>query len=126
MMKKLFQLLFIVTIVFAFSSCAILFNGTKQRVSIISQTDGGKIYVDGLPVGTNNASVKLQRKQDHIIEVKKDGCKPQYVPLDKEFQIGWSLVYLFVNPLGIIVDAPTGAWYGFSKTHVVVPECDCP
>jgi len=62
---------------------------------------------------------------NHIIEVKKEGCKSQLVSLDKEFQIGWIFLYIFVNPFAIITDASTGAWNGFDKSTVIVPECSC-
>jgi len=124
-MKKVFKVFFVSIIAISLSSCAVMFNGTSKRVSIISQTEGGEIYVNGLRVGTDNASVKLKRKRNHIIEVKKEGCKSQLVSLDKEFQIGWIFLYIFVNPFAIITDASTGAWNGFDKSTVIVPECSC-
>ncbi len=124
-MKRIISVFLTVAFVLSLSSCAAIFNGSKKRVNITSSTPESKIYVDGILVGTDNASVKLKRKQDHSIVVKKDGCKSQIVSLDKEFQIGWVFLYLFVNPFAIITDAPTGAWFGFDKSQVVVPELDC-
>ncbi len=124
-MNKIISLFLTVVFVLSLSSCAAIFNGSKKRINITSNTPDSKIYVDGELVGTETASVKLRRKSDHSITVKKDGCKSQTIPLDKEFQIGWALLYIFVNPLAIITDAPTGAWYGFDKNQVVVPELDC-
>ncbi|MEI6752472.1 MAG: PEGA domain-containing protein [Paludibacter sp.] len=124
-MKRITSKLLIVAFVLSMSSCAVLFNGSSKRISITSNTPEGKIYVDGNLVGTGTASVKLKRKEDHTIIVKKDGCKSQTIPLDKEFQIGWVALYLFVNPFAIITDAPTGAWFGFNKSQVIVPELEC-
>jgi hypothetical protein len=99
-----------------------LFQGTRERVNIVSQTPDSKIYVDGNYAGTGTTSIKLKRKEDHIIVAKKDGYKSQTIPLDKQFQIGWVLLYVFVNPFAIITDAPTGAWNGFDRSHVIIPE----
>ncbi|MDR1680257.1 MAG: hypothetical protein LBS12_00510 [Prevotellaceae bacterium] len=88
-------------------------------------TPNSEIYVDGLFVGTEKASVKLKRRHDHLITVKKAGCKQQMVPLDKKFQVEWVLLYMFVNVFAVATDAPTGAWYGFERSQIVVPENDC-
>ncbi len=124
-MNKIISLFLTAVFIFSLSSCAIMFNGSKKRVNITSNTPASKIYVDGELVGTETATVKLKRKQDHTIVVKKEGCKSQTVALDKEFQLGWVFLYLFVNPFALITDAPSGAWYGFDKSQVVVPELDC-
>jgi hypothetical protein len=123
-MKTTFNLFLTVMLVLSLSSCAVLFQGTKERVNIISETTDAKIYVDGNYVGTGTTSVKLKRKEDHIIVAQKDGYKSKTIPLDKQFQVGWVFLYVFVNPFAIITDAPTGAWYGFDKSQVVVPELE--
>lgn len=124
-MKKVISIVLSIAFILSMNSCALLFNGTNKRVNITTNTPDGKIYVDGSLAGTESATVKLKRKQDHLIVVKKDGCKSHTVALDKKFQIGWVLLYLFVNPFALITDAPTGAWYGFDHSQVVVPELDC-
>jgi len=124
-MKKIISLFMTVVFILSLNSCAVMFNGSKKSVNITSSTPASKIYVDGQLVGTETATVKLKRKQDHTIIVKKEGCKSQTVPLEKEFQIGWVFLYILLNPLAVITDAPSGAWYGFDKSHVVVPELDC-
>ncbi|MDR0415346.1 MAG: hypothetical protein LBH84_08045 [Prevotellaceae bacterium] len=124
-MKKVITILPIMAMLMSLSSCAIMFNGSKKKVNIITQNPGSEIFVDGQRVGTETASVKLQRKRDHLIVVKKDGCKSATVPLDREFQMGWVFLYLFVNPFAVITDAPSGAWYGFDQNQVLVPELSC-
>jgi hypothetical protein len=124
-MKKIITIIGSVAFLMTVSSCALMFNGTKKRVTIISDTPHSEIYVDGRLAGTENVSIKLKRKEDHIITAKKVGCKPQTVALDKELQMGWIAFYLFINPFALITDAPTGAWYGFERSTVVVPELNC-
>ncbi|MDR2292469.1 MAG: PEGA domain-containing protein [Prevotellaceae bacterium] len=124
-MKKALTIVMTIAFILSLNSCAIMFQGSNKRVHITTQTSGSKIYVDGIFVGNETATVKLKRKSDHTIIVKKDGCKSQTIPLDKEFQAGWIALYLFVNPFAIITDAATGAWNGFDKSQVVVPELEC-
>ncbi|MDR2361120.1 MAG: hypothetical protein LBD91_00105 [Prevotellaceae bacterium] len=124
-MRKVCSIVMTIAFIVSLSSCAVMFQGTKKRVGIITQTPESKIYVDGIFVGTETASVRLKRKSDHTIIVEKDGCKSQTVPLDREFEWGWLFLYLFVNPLAVITDGPTGAWNGFDKNQVIVPELRC-
>jgi hypothetical protein len=124
-MKKVLSIVMTIAVIVSLNSCAVMFQGSDKRVNITTQTPESKIYVDGIFVGTETATVKLKRKSDHTIIVKKDGCKSQTIPLDKEFQAGWIAFYLFINPFAIITDAATGAWNGFDKSHVIVPELEC-
>jgi len=106
-------------VVFLFSSCAILFNGQKQSVSIHSFTPDSRIYINGEFAGKEAVKLKLKRKDDHIIHVKKDGYKTERQEIISEAQIGWIIFDAIFNWFAFIIDAPTGAWNSFEKTYYV-------
>ena len=111
--------------VLTLNSCALLFNGTKQDVSIKSMTPGAKIYVNGNLERTESVSLKLRRKDNHTIMVKKDLCKTETVQINSDLQVGWLIFDVFFNLPAILVDAPTGAWKSFDKTNITADlECE--
>ena len=44
------------------ASCATLFNGTSQRVEVVSEPPGATVYVDGAEVGITPTEVVLSRR----------------------------------------------------------------
>lgn len=106
------------------SSCALIFNGTKQGVTIRSMTDDSRIYVDGDYLGTNLVNVKLRRKDNHTVIVKKEGCKTETVHIDSNVQAGWVVFDALFNWFAFLTDPTTGAWKSFDKTRITVDlEC---
>ena len=122
-MKKL-KLVLVVIIAISLNSCAIMFNGVRQDVSIKSMTPDAKIYVDGNLEGTDAVSVKLRRKDNHTIMVKKENCKTQTVQIDSNVQAGWIVFDALFNWFAFLTDAPTGAWKGFDRTKITI-ELEC-
>lgn len=102
------------------SSCAVMFQGSKKEVSIKSMTPDASIYVDGDLKGTDAVSLKLARKNNHTVMVKKAGFDTQTVQIEKHTQAGWVIFDIFVNLLALPVDAITGAWNGFDKDKITV------
>jgi|AntAceMinimDraft_17_1070374.scaffolds.fasta_scaffold50026_1 hypothetical protein len=121
---KILKLGLIVIIAISLNSCAIMFNGVKQNVSVTSMTSGSKIYIDGNLEGTDAVSVKLRRKDNHTVIVKKDGCETKTVQIDTNVQAGWIVFDALFNWFAFLTDAPTGAWKGFDKTKITV-DLDC-
>ena len=110
--------------ILSFSSCALLFNGTTQAVSINSMTSGSKIYVNGNYEGDESIRVKLKRKDNHTVMVKKENCNTQTVNIGTDVQVGWIVFNALFNWFAFLTDAPTGAWNSFDKTNITV-ELDC-
>jgi hypothetical protein len=123
-MKKLLSLMLVATIIISLNSCALIFNGTKQNVSVKSMTPNSKIYIDGDLAGTDAVSKKLSRKNNHTIMIKKSECRTETVMIDSEVQAGWIIFDALFNWCAFLTDAPTGAWKSFDKTNVTV-ELDC-
>jgi len=108
----------------SFSSCALLFNGTKQSVSISSTTPGAKIYVNGNYEGDEFVKMKLKRKNNHTVMVKKEKCDTRTVNIETDVQVGWVVFAALFNWFAFLTDAPTGAWNSFDRTSISV-ELDC-
>jgi len=124
-MKKVKAIALGLIFTLCFSSCALMFNGTKKKVTIQSMTPEAKIYIDGDYIGKDFVSQKLKRKEDHTIMIKKDGCQTKNITIDSEIQVGWIIFDFLFNWFAFITDAPTGAWKGFDKSKYVIElECD--
>lgn len=120
-MKKNFKLLLItISTATMFSSCATVFQGSKKDVTIRSMTSGADIYVNGEKKATDALTIKLKRKTNHTIVVKKEGYETKTVDINKHTQAGWIVWGILINIPGMIVDAITGAWNGFDKDNVTV------
>lgn len=57
------------------SSCATLINGSTDTVTIVSEEENSKIFVNGQFRGWNDAIVELERGEVHHIVVSKEGCE---------------------------------------------------
>lgn len=124
MIKVICSCLLLFLILSVLSSCAWLFNGVKQPISIKSMTPDSKIYVDGNYEGSDCVSVKLKRNNNHSIIVKKDGYQTEAINLGTHTQIGW-MIYdvlsgLCGNCISLPLDALTGSWKALDKTNIVV------
>jgi hypothetical protein len=111
--------------VFTLSSCAVMFNGSRKDVTVKSVTPNATIYIDGEEKGTDAVTEKLERKSNHTVLVKKEGCESKTVEIKKHVQVGWIVFDALFNWFAFATDAPTGAWNGFEKDHYSV-ELKCP
>lgn len=118
-MKKVLLTGLIATVLLT-SSCAIMFQGSKKDVAVKSMTPGASIYVNGNLEGTDAVSLRLSRKTNHTVMVKKEGFETKTVDIRKHTQVGWVLFDIFVNILALPVDAITGAWNTFDKDMITV------
>lgn len=106
------------------SSCAVMFQGSKKDVTIKSLTQNATITVDGEECGKDACTVRLERKSNHTVIVKKDDCDTKTVEIKKHTQVGWIIFDALFNWFAFATDAPTGAWDTFDKDHITV-ELQC-
>ncbi|MCA6071535.1 MAG: PEGA domain-containing protein [Endomicrobium sp.] len=104
----------------AMASRALIFNGTKQNVSVKSMTPYGKIYVDGNYVGADAASVALTRGDNHTVIVKKEDYNTETVDIKSGVQAGWVVFDALLNWFVFFMDPTTGAWCGLDRTNIAV------
>lgn len=119
-MKQIITTLTLLGVLLTQTSCAVMFNGSKQDIIIRSMTPESQIYVDGQKVGEDAVNVKLARKSNHVVMVKKEGYETETVNLEKHLEWGWIVVDGLLNWFGFLTDAPTGAWNSFENDNVVV------
>lgn len=109
------------------AGCAAMFNGATQVVSIRSNMDDAKLYVNEEYIGKGNGVTTFKKKKKYEIVARKEGCEETRVIPTKSFDattllgilIDWGIISI------LIVDGlATGAWAQFDQTNFVVdPRC---
>lgn len=104
-----------------------MFNGTTQTVSVRSNIDDAKLYVNEGYIGKGNGVTTFKKKKNYTITARKEGCQDVNIIPTKSFDattllgilIDWGLISILV-----IDGAATGAWKQFDQTsYVVDPQC---
>jgi diacylglycerol kinase family enzyme len=54
-------------VLFTFTGCGLIFDGTKEEVTIQSDPPGATVRVDGQPRGKTPMTVKIQKDTNHTI-----------------------------------------------------------
>jgi hypothetical protein len=125
-MSRIINLLVIASLL-NLASCAAMFSGTRDNISIRSNEEGSTIYMNEMYLGKNNAFTTIPKKGAYSIRVSKKGCADKTVPITRSFDpitllgalIDWGLVSI------LIVDGvATGAIHKADQTTFVIdPEC---
>ncbi len=130
---KYLQLLIVLTVAAAFSSCATVLTGTTQRVTIDSTPPGASIIVDGYMMGTTPARLRLDRDFNAIIDNGKDislelnGYYPEGYFLAVDIEPTTILNVFF--PFGFALDAVSGAMMKYENDYYnfkLIPLEDSP
>lgn len=95
------------------TSCATLFTGTKQKVSIDSNPQGAEVIIDGQRLGVTPAKIKVDRELEALLY----GGKEIQFQLEGYRNLGYELdsklntvsILNFFNPLFWGIDIVTGA-----------------
>ena len=118
-LSKTIALLFIALfIAISFSGCATLFANKSPQVSIGSDPDGAKVYVNGSYMGVSPVRVRLKNTRDYTIEFRKDGYQPRTYFLDKHLGGGWLVLDILTGFWPI--DLATGNWFLLDSHNVRV------
>ena len=132
-MKRLLPLIILAVMALSFSSCATLFTGTTQSVTIDSQPQGANIVIDGQLVGTTPARVRLDRDLNAIfddgkyIRLEKEGYIPDGYILGADIE-PFSVLNMF-NVFFWAVDGATGALMRYDSDYynfLLVPYASNP
>jgi len=111
-MRKVITISILAALVFS-TSCATLFTGTRQKVTIDSNPQGAKVIIDGQKVGVTPANVRVDRELDALLEGGKEirlemlGYRESGYELDAELNA--VSIFNFFNPLFWGIDIVTGA-----------------
>ena len=104
-----------------------MFHGATQMVSIRSNVDDAKLYVNEAYVGKGSGVATFHKNKNYKIVARKEGCSDGTAIATKSFDaitllgilIDWGIISIL-----IIDGACTGAWAQFDQTsYVVDPQC---
>ncbi len=89
-------------------SCATIFTGTKDTITINSQPQGANVQIGGIDKGTTPCTISVKRSSTSpTISLKKEGYQPRIFELEQSFNLV-SIINLG-NLIGWGIDAMTGA-----------------
>lgn len=105
-----------------FSSCGVMFGGSKYRGSIIvNEHSDAEIYSNGEKLGVGKVEKLFPRNQTLNIELRKDGCDNYVKNFSNTFRTGNFILSLFSwGLIGAMIDLGTGA--SFKPDHNHYPE----
>jgi len=113
-MKTLNFLIFCMMLI-AFTSCAILFSGTKTNVKVDGTPPNASVYYNGNYEGTAPCQVKVNKKAlkdgNAKIQVKAENHIDSEVTLTRKLKTGAMIGNFITFPVGHIIDFVTGAIY---------------
>jgi len=109
------------------AGCATMFHGSTQMVSIRSNVDDAKLYVNEAYIGKGSGVATFRKNKRYTIVARKEGCSDGVALPTKSFDaitllgilIDWGIISIL-----IIDGACTGAWTQFDQeSYVVDPQC---
>lgn len=100
------------------SSCATLFKGTTEEVSVNSDPQRAQIFINGNLMGETPITLKLESKKTYLIEFKKEGYKTKTYNITNHVGAGWIILDVLAGLIPVVVDAATGAWYHLDQKNV--------
>ncbi|WP_316743831.1 PEGA domain-containing protein [Pedobacter antarcticus] len=107
-MKKILHYSLIAVIAVSSTSCATIFTGTRQNITINSTQPETEVFVNNAYKGKTPAKFKVNKKgKDEVITLKKEGFVSQELKPQKAFN-AIAILNLF-NPLAWAIDLLTGA-----------------
>ncbi|MDV4043684.1 hypothetical protein CMT37_12755 [Elizabethkingia anophelis] len=107
-MKQISTLLCLSILTFSVTSCATVFTGTTDSITVTSKPDRAIVYDRGLEKCTTPCTFKMGRSlSDKTIEIRKEGYETKTIGLDRKFN-AVSIINLF-GLIGWGVDAATGS-----------------
>lgn len=110
----------IVGLLLALSGCATLFAEKKPEVSLGSDPQGAKVYVNGDLVGQTPVKIRLAANKDYTIEFRKDAYQTKTYMLGKQVGGGWIVLDILAGFWPIVIDLATGNWYELDTNNVKV------
>ena len=128
MHNRLIKISIIIFTVFLLNSCATMFYGTSQKVSLTSTPAGADVYINGLATNKQTpCEVSIKRKvkptehngkNQYNYVLKKNGYQDYLVTDNAKFNYV-SLLDIYWLGLPYILDGPDGAIWKYEKTQNV-------
>ena len=102
------------------SGCATIVKGTTQVIPVSSDPTGARVTVDNSPAGTTPTTVTLNRKQNHMVVIEKEGFAPESIAVTKSMGGAVAGNIIAGGFIGWGVDAMTGAQYNLAPNTISV------
>ncbi|MCJ7680004.1 MAG: PEGA domain-containing protein [Candidatus Aminicenantes bacterium] len=118
--KTVFNLTVVLTLALVLSGCATIFKGEYTDVSVKSEPDGARVFINGDYYGQTPLRLELKTNQSYTIEFKRDGYKTQVRHIKNEIGVGWVVLDVICGLVPVVIDALTGAWYDLDQKYVNV------
>jgi len=120
-MKRSLGAVSAVLVAMTMPACGTLVGGSSQTIRVNSDPAGALINSNPVTKDyTTPASVRLERKNTYTLRLTKDGYTKEEVLIERGMRGGVLVADILLFPIGVIVDAITGAWYGLSPDDVSV------
>jgi len=108
---------------FLFSmSCATIFQGGPDKVSVSTTPDGARVYLDGHHVGSTPTTLTVDRASEGVLEVKMDGYETITMDMDK---VATGTVFLDIlwgygAPVALAIDLLTHNQGKYSTDPIII------
>jgi len=106
--------------------CATMFHGSTQTVTMRSNHDDTKFYVNEAYVGKGSAVTVFQKNKNYMLRASRDGYEDVMIPASKSFDATTLLGVLIdfgIITILVVDGIGTGAWQQFDQTtYVIDPE----
>lgn len=122
-MKKIYLSFTILITVLIFTSCATIFKGSSQDISIKSTPDKANIVIKtmgGVEVytGVTPTTTSLSKKREYLVTIKLDGYKESTVQITQSLQ-GWFWGNLLCGGvIGMIIDYTSGSMWDLEPESI--------
>ena len=104
---------------FSFSGCGVVLNGSTQLISIRSTPPGSTVDIEG-ETYTTPAEAELERNQNYIVTISKEGYETRQVRIRKKVDVGVVVLdFLFLFG-GLAVDYVVGSLYDLYPDRINV------
>jgi hypothetical protein len=120
-MTQRYNLLNLVIILVALgliNGCATIIHGTTQDVAITTDPSEADLLVDGRENYKSPAKITMKRKEDHIVEVTKDGYQKETVNIKSVISGAVAGNIIAGGLIGWGIDAASGGQYRLVPEHV--------
>jgi hypothetical protein len=104
--------------VFILDGCATLFHGSTDTIDFSSEPSEAVVYVNGKLMGMTPLQLRLDARQPHTIEFRRDGYRTQSYVVNSSVGSVWIILDILGGGLPIIVDAATGDWHTLDQWHI--------
>jgi len=118
-MKFLKTLSVVIAMSIAFSSCGVMFGGSRYNAQIVVKNHPDAIITaNGNEIGKGAALGSFKRNTPLTIQVEEDGCKSKSQTFDNTLRGGnLALSFLMWGLVGVVIDLGTGASYKPDHHH---------